>query len=100
MMEKGEWKYGTPHLTKDSSRVKSFEAYNKRLPECEWLIENCRVMQDALTNCADNDQVVHIGMNTLPGSMSWWTGMKTSTSESQIWRRVQRKDNQKGYQKY
>lgn len=53
---KGECKCGTPHLTEDTIKVKFLEAYSQLLPERERLIEDCRVMQDALTDCTEIDR--------------------------------------------
>ncbi len=52
---KGECKCGTPHLTEDTIKAKFLEAYSQLLPERERLIEDCRVMQDALTDCTEID---------------------------------------------
>lgn len=53
---KGECKCSTPHLTEDTIRAKFLEAYSQLLPERETLIEDCRAMQTALTDCTDIDQ--------------------------------------------
>ena len=53
---KGECKCGTPHLTEDTIKAKFLEAYSQLLPERERLIEDCRVMQDALTDCTEIDR--------------------------------------------
>lgn len=50
---KGDCKCGTPHLTEDVIRAKFLEAYAQLLPERDSLIEDCRVMQDALTDVSD-----------------------------------------------
>ena len=53
---KGECKCGTPHLTEDFIKAKFLEAYNQLLPDRERLIEDCRVIQAALTDCTDIDR--------------------------------------------
>ena len=53
---KGECKCGTPHLTEDFIKAKFLEAYNQLLPDRERLIEDCRVMQAALTDCTGIDR--------------------------------------------
>ncbi len=53
---KGECKCGTPHLTEDTIKVKFLEAYSQLLPDRERLIEDCRLMQTELTDCADIDR--------------------------------------------
>ena len=53
---KGECKCGTPHLTEDEIKAKFLEAYSQLLPDRERLIEDCRLMQTKLTDCADIDR--------------------------------------------
>lgn len=53
---KGECKCGTPHLTEDAIKAKFLEAYSQLLPDREALIESCRIMQAALTDCTDIDR--------------------------------------------
>ena len=53
---KGECKCGTPHLSEETIKEKFLEAYNQLLPDRERLIEDCRLMQSVLTNCADLDR--------------------------------------------
>jgi DNA invertase Pin-like site-specific DNA recombinase len=53
---KGECKCGTPHLTEEFIKAKFLEAYNQLLPDRERLIEDCRVIQAALTDCTDIDR--------------------------------------------
>lgn len=53
---KGECKCSTPHLTEEIIKAKFLEAYSQLLPERERLIEDCRVMQDALTDCTEIDR--------------------------------------------
>lgn len=53
---KGECKCGTPHLTEDTIKAKFLEVYSQLLPERERLIEDCRVMQNALTDCTEIDR--------------------------------------------
>lgn len=52
----GECKCGTPHLTEDAIKAKFLEAYSQLLPDREALIESCRIMQAALTDCTDIDR--------------------------------------------
>ena len=46
----------TPHLTEDAIKAKFLEAYSQLLPDREALIESCRIMQAALTDCTDIDR--------------------------------------------
>jgi len=50
---KGEHKCTTPHLTDSIIKAKFLKAYNQLLPDKEMLIDDCRVMQAALTDCGD-----------------------------------------------
>ena len=53
---KGECKCGTPHLTEEVIKAKFLEAYSQLLPERDRLIEDCRIMQAALTDVTDIDR--------------------------------------------
>lgn len=50
---KGVNKCTTPHVTEARIKEKFLEAYNQLLPEREHLIEDCRAMQELLTDCTD-----------------------------------------------
>lgn len=51
----GEKKCGTPHLMEEDIKVRFLTAFNKLLDGKEALLEDCRIMQDHLTNCAAID---------------------------------------------
>ena len=55
---KGEHKCTTPHLTDSTIKVKFLKAYNQLLLDKETLIDDCRVMQAALTDCGDIDSEI------------------------------------------
>ena len=50
---KGECKCCTPHLTEEIIKAKFLEAYNQLLPNRDRLIEDCRLIQTALTDCSE-----------------------------------------------
>ena len=55
---KGDHKCGTPHLTEAGIKAKFLEAYNQLLPERDWLIEDCQIMQEVLTDCTDLNRAI------------------------------------------
>ncbi len=52
---KGEHRCATPHLTEEAIKEKFIQAYNQLIPDRERLIEDCRVMRDALCDCTEID---------------------------------------------
>lgn len=52
---KGEHRCTTPHLTEEAIKEKFIEAYNRLIPDRQRLIEDCRVMRDALFDCSGID---------------------------------------------
>ena len=52
---KGEHKCTTPHLTEETIKAKFIEAYNRLIPDRERLIEDCRLIQETLTDCTELD---------------------------------------------
>ena len=55
---KGEHKCTTPHLTGDAIRAKFIEAYNQLITDRERLLEDCRLMQDHLSDCTEIDREI------------------------------------------
>ena len=55
---KGDHKCRTPHLTEAGIKAKFLEAYNQLLPERDWLIEDCQIMQEVLTDCTDLNRAI------------------------------------------
>ena len=49
----GEKRCETPHLTEDTIKAAFLDAFNRLLPNRERLIEDCRLIQSTLTDCAD-----------------------------------------------
>ena len=55
---KGEKKCSTPHVTEEEVKRKFIEAFNSILEYREELIDNCRLAQHALCDCADLDNEI------------------------------------------
>lgn len=53
---KGDSKCGTPHLTDEVIKAKFLEAYSQLLPDRDRLIDECRKMQQELTDCSEIDR--------------------------------------------
>lgn len=52
---RGERPCTTPHLTEEAIKAKFLEAFNQIVPNKEALLEDCRIMQTALTDCTGLD---------------------------------------------
>ena len=55
---KGEHRCATPHLTEDAIKEKFIAAFNQLIPDRERLIEDCRVMREALCDCTAIDEEI------------------------------------------
>ena len=56
MNAKGDSKCGTPHLTDEVIKAKFLEAYSQLLPDRDRLIDECRKMQQELTDSSEIDR--------------------------------------------
>ena len=59
---KGERKCTTPHLTEETIKAKFIEAYNQLIPDRDRLIEDCRLIQETLTDCTELDTEIKKAM--------------------------------------
>ena len=88
----GVCKCNTPHLYEDAIKEKFLSACNQLLENHDEILENCRMMQNLLTDCTEIDEKqqevlqemevvseltrIRIRMNTMLIITHWWNGMR------------------------
>lgn len=53
---KGDNIYTTPHITENEIKTRFLQAYNKLVFDCEKVLDDCRLMQQTLTDCTEIDE--------------------------------------------
>lgn len=53
---KGDKIYTTPHITENEIKTRFLQAYNKLVFDCEKVLDDCRLMQQTLTDCTEIDE--------------------------------------------